>query len=111
MATIDSFGIVSIDTALTRQFKLRYQLTKGDVVLDEDGEFAHACAYNEEVFFEAEGSGDLPADFGLAGGGPTIVGISGGVSLVDTTDERQRSGQPNEWSASGEHAASAVAAA
>lgn len=111
MATIDSFSIVSIATALTTQFKLRHQLTEGDVVLDEDGVFAHACAYNEEVFFEAEGAGDLPADFGLASGGPTIVGVSGGVSLIDSGDERQRSGQPNEWSASGEHAPSAVAAA
>lgn len=110
MAALDDFGIVSIDTALTRQFKLTRSLSLGDVVLTEAGLFNHACAYNEEVMFEAEGSGDLPSDFGLAGAGPTVSGLSGGVSLVDSTGESQTTGNPNEWTASGEHAPDGVAA-
>jgi hypothetical protein len=111
MADLDDFGIVSIDTALTSQFKLTRSLSQGDVVLTEAGLFHHACAFNEEVMFEAEGYGDLPSDFGLASAGPTVSGLSGGVSLVDTAGQSQRTGNPNEWSASGEHAPDAVAAA
>lgn len=111
MADLDDFGVSSIDTALTRQFKLTHSLTKGDVVLTEVGLFHHACAYNEEVMFEGEGFGDLPADFGLAGAGPTITGLSGGVSLVDSIGRAMRTGNPNEWSGSGEHAGAAIAAA
>lgn len=107
MASLSDFGIASIDTALTRRFKLRHQLQTGEVVLDEVGAFHHQCAYNEEVMFEAEGAGDLPSDFALAGGGPTIAGVTGGVTLVDSTGRRQRTGQANEWSAGGEHAAGA----
>lgn len=108
---LDDYGITSIDTALTRSFKVRRQLSEGEVVVDEVGAFEHACAYNEEVMFEATGFGDLPADFALAGTGPTISGLSGGVSLVKNTGLRQRTGQPNEWTADGEHAPDGVAPA
>ena len=111
MADLDDFGIVSISTALTRQFKLTQSLSQGDVVLTEVGLFHHACAYNEEVMFEAEGYGDLPNDFGLAGAGPTVAGLSGGVSLIDSAGKSQRTGNPNEWTAGGEHAPDGVAAA
>jgi hypothetical protein len=104
MATIDAFGIQSINTALTRQFRLRKSVQTGDPVLTNVGAFHHQCAFNEEFMFEAEGSGDLPADFALASAGPTISGLSGGITIVDSVDERQTVGNPNEWSASGEHA-------
>lgn len=108
MADLDTFGIQSISTALVRQFRRRTTLQTGDVVLTSVGAFNHACAYNEEHFFEAEGNGDLPADFAIASAGPTISGLSGGISIVDSASERQRTGQPNDWSASGEYAPDAA---
>ena len=109
MAALDDFGIDSISTALTAEFKVVRSLSEGDVVLTEVGLFSHACAYNEEVMFEGNGYGTLPADFALAGAGPTVTGLTGGVSVIDGTNLRQRTGQPNEWSATGEHAPDAVA--
>lgn len=111
MAALDDFGIDSIDTALTSEFKVIRSLSESDVVTTEAGLFSHACAYNEEVMFEASGYGSLPTDFALAGVGPTVSGLTGGVSLIDSTSLRQRVGQPDEWSATGEHAADAIAPA
>jgi hypothetical protein len=108
MPALDTFGIQSISTALTRQFRLRKTVQTGDVVLTSVGAFNHLCAYNEEYMFDGEGSGDLPADFALAGAGPTISGLSGGITVIDSTGERQRTGQPNDWTASGEHAPDAA---
>ena len=108
MATIDAFGIQSISTALTRQFRLRKTVQTSDVVMTSVGAFHHGCAYQEEYMFEGEGSGDLPSDFALASVGPTISGLSGGITIVDSTGERQRTGQPNDWTASGEHAPDAA---
>jgi len=108
MPTIDAFGIQSVTTALVRQIRIRRTLQTGDVVLTTVGAFHHACAYNEETMFEAEGSGDLPNDFALASAGPTITGLTGGISIVDSVSERQRTGNPNDWSASGEHAPDAA---
>jgi len=104
MADLDDFGIVSIDTAFTRKFSLRNTLQETPVVLDETGEFAHAFAFNEEYMFDAEGAGDLPADFALAGVGPTIAGLTGGVTLIDKAGESQKVGEANGWTGSGEHA-------
>lgn len=108
MADLDTFAIQSIDTALTKTFTLRKTIQVGDVVLDEVGKFEHACGFQEEYMFEADGCGDIPADFALAGVGPTIAGLSGGITVVDGTGERQRVGAPNEWTASGEHAPDAA---
>lgn len=111
MADLDDFGIASISTALTSQFTLRNTLQESEVILDEDGLFHHACAYGEEWMFEAEGAGDIPADFALAGSGMTIVGVTGGVTVVDSSGERQQTGQANRWTGSGEIAPDAIAAA
>ena len=80
-------------------------------MLTEDGLFHHGCTYNEEYFFDGEGAGDLPVDFAVASAGPAIAGLAGGVSIVDRAGKRQRVGQSNEWSGSGEHAPNATAAA
>ncbi|MEO0415008.1 MAG: hypothetical protein AAF226_08665 [Verrucomicrobiota bacterium] len=104
MAALDDFGIVSISTALTKKFSLRHQLEESEVVLTEAGEFHHACTHDCHYTFDADGAGDFPVDFGIATAGPTIAGLAGGVTIVDQTGERQKSGEPNEWSASGEHA-------
>lgn len=107
MADLDDFGIVSIATAFTRKFGLKNTLQETPVVLTEVGEFSTAWAFNEEYMFDAEGAGDLPADFALAGVGPTITGLTGGVTLIDKAGEGQKVGEANGWSASGEHAPAA----
>lgn len=104
MADLTSFGIVSVSTALTRRFTLRKEVEEGNVALTAGGEFSHACTYGPKYMFDVEGNGDLQADFALAGSGPTIAGLTGGVTLVESTGKSQRMGNPNEWSASGEHA-------
>jgi|GEM_PF-2667890 len=111
MATLDSFGIASIDTALTQKFTMTNSVQTGDVVLDEAGLFEHKCAYGEEWMFNVDFSGDLPTDFALASSGPTIVGLTGGVTLIDKVSRSQSSGSANSGSASGEHAPNAAAAA
>ncbi len=108
MADLDTFGIQSVSTALVRQFRRRTTTQQGDVVLTSVGVFNHACTYNRENFFEAEGSGDLPADFAIASAGPTISGLTGGISIVDSVSERQRTGQANDWTAGGEYAEDAA---
>lgn len=107
MADLDDFGISSIDTAFTRQFNLKNTLQETPPVLTEVGEFSAAWAFNEEYMFDAEGAGHLPADFALAGAGPTIAGLTGGVTLIDKAGEGQKVGEANGWTASGEHAPAA----
>lgn len=104
MADLDDFGIVSIETALTSKFTLKNKLQGTPAVLTEGGEFAHKFAWGEEYMFDAEGAGDLPADFALAGAGPTIAGLTGGVTLIDQAGEGQKLGDANGWTGSGEHA-------
>lgn len=104
MADLTDFGIVSIDTSLTRQFRLQKQLQETDAVLESDGSFETAFGYGAEYLFEAEGAGDLPADFALAGVGPEIDGLTGGVQVIDRTGESQSVGSANGWTAGGEYA-------
>lgn len=108
MATIDAFGIQSISTALVSQFRLRKTVQTGDVVLTSVGAFHHGCAYNEEFMFDGEGSGDLPSDFALASAGPTISGLTGGITVIASANESQSTGSPNSWTAGGEHAPDAA---
>lgn len=108
MPEIDDFGVVSINTALTRRFKLRAQVAVPAPVLTSVGAFSQNATYGKDFEFDADGAGDLPADFALAGDGPTIAGITGGVTVVFKTAEKQALGQHNDWSAGGEHAPSAA---
>lgn len=107
MPSLTDFGIVSIATALTKRFKLRVMTEVPEPVLDEGGEFNTNSTYGVDYEFEADGSGDLPADFALADTGPTIAGITGGVTVVLRAGESQALGRHNEWNGSGEHAPSA----
>lgn len=104
MADLDDFGIASISTALVSKFTTKNSLQETDVVLTTVGAFSTAFAYNEEWMFDAEGAGDLPADFALAGVGPTVAGLTGGIQLIDKAGESQSVGSANGWTASGEHA-------
>lgn len=101
---LSDFGVVSISTALTRNFKLRKQVEVPEPVLTSVGAFHQNSTYGPDYLFEADGAGDLPADFALADAGPTISGLSGGVSVVLRVGEGQALGRHNTWSASGEHA-------
>lgn len=104
MPSLSDFGIVSIATALTRRFKLRKEVTMAEPALTSAGLFSKAGTYGGDYVFEAEGNGDLPADFAVAGAGANITGLSGGTTLVLSAGEKQGVGRHNEWSASGEHA-------
>ena len=107
MADLDDFGIASISTALTKKLTVKNSLQETDAVLTSVGAFSTAFAYGEEWMFDGEGAGDIPADFALAGVGPTISGLTGGVQIIDKAGESQSVGSANGWSASGEHAPAA----
>ncbi len=109
MALAD-YGIVSIDTATTAKFSLRKKVEAGTPHLNLVGEFVGNVAKKLLWMISAEGTGDLPADFAVAGNGPeTITGISGGVTLIESSEETQTNdGEPNKWSASGVNAPSAT---
>ncbi|MFK5920913.1 MAG: hypothetical protein QM496_01935 [Verrucomicrobiota bacterium] len=109
MPAITSFGIVSIGTALTEEFRLKKSVDVSTPTLTSVGGFHAATAYGEIYEFSASGKGDVPADFALGGGGPTIAGLTGGVTLIESTDEDQSNTGRNGWSASGTHAAGAAA--
>lgn len=104
MADLDDFGIASIETAFTEEFKLTNSVQSTPAVLTEVGEFSKRWAFGEEYMFEAKGAGDLPADFALAGVGPAIAGLTGGVTIIDKAGEGQKVGEANGWTGSGEHA-------
>jgi hypothetical protein len=104
MADLDDFGIASISTALVSKFTTKNTLQETEPVLTSVGAFSTGFAYGEEWMFDSEGAGDLPADFALAGVGPTVSGLTGGVQLIDKAGESQSVGSANGWTASGEHA-------
>lgn len=104
MADLDDFGIVSITTAFTSEFKLANSVQTTPAVLTEAGLFSSRWAFGEEYMFEAKGAGDLPADFALAGVGPAIAGLTGGVTVIEKAGEGQKVGESNGWTGSGEHA-------
>lgn len=105
-----TFGITSIATALVEQFRKRKRLKTTTPVQKSQGGFHSAHAYGEEWEFDVKGRGAFPADFALGGSGPTVVGFTGGVTLVESTDEAQTSEDEPTWEASGTHAPNAVAA-
>lgn len=108
MADLTDFGIVSIDTALTKQFRRKRSAQVSGPVLTSGGGFHAARAYGIEDEIQASGDGDLPADFALGGAGPTIAGLTGGVTLVEQVDERQNNEGYNEWESRASHAPSAA---
>ncbi|MHA1544625.1 MAG: hypothetical protein ACTSU8_05770 [Alphaproteobacteria bacterium] len=102
------FGIKAMATAKTTNFRLKKSVEVGSVVLDEGGLFSSNVTYGEMWEFSAEGSGDLPADGTIGGSGPTIGYVTGGISLIDSTDENQSVGEEQAWEFSGVNAAGAV---
>lgn len=104
-----TFGITSIATALVEQFRKRKKVSTTAPVGESQGNFHSAFAYGVEWEFSARGRGDLPADFPIGGSGPAIVGFTGGVTLIESTDEGQTSEDEPTWEASGTHAPLAAA--
>lgn len=101
---LGDFAIASIATARTTQVRLRKMVEVGTPVLDEDGEVIENVTYGELYEFTVEGSGDLPADGAIGGAGPAISYVTGGISLVESTDETQEIGQSSSWTFSGVNA-------
>lgn len=104
-----TFGITSIATALVEQFRKRKKLSTTTPVGESQGNFHSSFAYGEEWEFSARGRLALPADFPISGSGPSIVGFTGGVTLIENTDEGQTSEDEPTWEASGSHAPLAAA--
>lgn len=98
---IDDFAITAISTAKTTQIRLRKTVEIGTPVLDEDGNFLTNEAYGELWEFTVEGSGDIPADGTIGGAGPAIAYVTGGISLVESTDESQSVGEEQTWEFAG----------
>jgi len=102
------FAIAAMATAKTTNFRLKHMVEIGTVVLDELGAFSTNETFGEMWEFSAEGAGALPADGTIGGVGPTIGYITGGISLVDSTDENQSVGEEQTWEFSGVNAPGAV---
>lgn len=108
MALAD-YGIVSTDVASTAKFSKRKKVEAGTPHLNLVGQFVGNVAKKLLWMISAEGTGDLPADFAVAATGQTIVGITGGVTLIESTEETQTNdGEPNKWTANGVNAPSAT---
>lgn len=107
MSDLDDFGVSSITTAFVEKFTMKNELQETDVVRTSVGLFSTSFAYGEEWMFDSEGAGDIPADFALAGVGPAIAGLTGGVTLIDKAGASQSVGSANGWTAGGEHAPAA----
>lgn len=107
---LTDFGITAIDTALVERFRLKKMVQVGTPVQTSGGEFSSNNTYGEEWEFSAEGKGPLPADFAIGGTGPTngIDGLTGGITLVESTEESQQVGEEESWEASGSHAPAAT---
>src|SRR5690606_1046796 len=104
-----TFGITSIATALVEQFRKRKKLSTTAPVGKSQGAFNSAFAYGEEWEFSVTGRGALPADVPIAGAGPAVAGWTGGVTLIESTDEGETSEEEPTWEASGSHAPDATA--
>lgn len=108
MALAD-YGIVSISVATTAKFSKRKKVEAGTPHLNLDGTFGGNVAKKLLWMLSAEGTGDLPADFAIGGTPPTVAGITGGITLIEQSEETQTNdGEPNKWSASGVNAPSAT---
>ncbi|HRQ87680.1 MAG TPA: hypothetical protein PLA50_02715 [Bacteroidia bacterium] len=106
---LEDYGIVSISTALVTKFTKRKKVEPGTPVLTSIGAFVQNIAKKLMWEISAEGVGDLPADFTVAGDGPSVSGISGGVTIVEEAEESQTSdGEPSKWSAKAVTAPSAT---
>lgn len=100
MALAD-YGITSIATATTSKLTKRKKVEPGTPRRHLNGTFAGNVTKKLHWLINAEGTGPLPADFALAGGGPEVVGISGGVTIVEQVEETQTNdGEPSKWTAS-----------
>ncbi len=108
--SLEVFGIGAIETAEVEEFRLAKELgVVGSPVLDSDGTFLRNNAAGVQWPFTVRGKGDLPADFVEGSAGPTIDGLTGGVTLVEEAEENQNMGEESSWSASGLHAPNATA--
>jgi hypothetical protein len=108
MALAD-YGIVSTTVASTSKLSKRKKVEAGTPHLSLEGEFVGNVAKKLLWNISAEGTGDLPADFAAGAVGPAITGITGGVTLIETSEETQTNdGEPNKWTASGVNAPSAT---
>lgn len=108
MALAD-YGIVSTTVASTAKLSKRKKVEAGTPHLSLVGAFVGNVAKKLLWMISAEGTGDLPADFAVAEVGPAITGITGGITLMESSEETQTNdGEPNKWTASGVNAPSAT---
>ena len=107
--SLEDYGITSVSTALVSKLTRRKKVEPGTPVLTSEGAFHTNVAKNPIFEIEAEGFGDLPGDFALGSGGPTVVGISGGITIIEEAEESQAAlGDPNKWTAKAVNAPSAT---
>jgi len=72
-------------------------------VTESNGAFHAAEAYDPTHNFSAKGMGDIPVAYALAGAGPAIAGITGGVSIITDLEEGNKNDGHNNWGMSGSH--------
>lgn len=100
---LDAIGIQSVELTLAESVEVTRKV-ETKPLLDKDGRFADAKAFDPTSEFNIKGRGDLPA--GIAAGtdgGLDIAGISGGVTIVTSVKEGQKNDDWNTWECSGQN--------
>lgn len=104
---LSDYGIVSISTPSTAKYSKRKKVEPGTPHLNLVGQFVGNVAKKLHWLINAEGTGDHPADFALAGAGPTDAALTGKTIIESVEKSQTNDGEPNKWTASGVHAPNA----
>ncbi len=105
---LSDYGIVSIDTPSTAKYTKRKKVEPGTPHLNLVGQFVGNVAKKLHWLINAEGTGELPADFAAGGAGPADEGLTG-KTIIETAEETQTNdGEPSKWTASGVNAPGAT---
>ena len=100
---LDAIGIQSVELTLAESVEVTRKV-ETKPLLDKDGRFADAKAFDPSTEFSLKGRGDLPA--GVAAGtdgGLAIAGISGGVTIITSVKESQKNDDWSSWECGGQN--------
>lgn len=101
--TLNAIGIQSVELTLAESVDVSRKV-ETKPLLDKDGRFADAKAFDPTGDFSIKGRGDLPAGVAVGTDGDlAIAGIAGGVTLITSVKEAQKNDDWNTWECSGQH--------
>lgn len=100
---LNAIGIQSVDLTLAESVEITHKV-ETKPLLDKDGKFADGKAFDPTIEFSLKGRGDLPAGIAAgSGGGVTIAGVNGGVTIITSVKEGQKNDDWNTWECSGQN--------